>query len=439
MKRIISFILVCMMILGVLTLSSCVPIKKIDGDAESTTTQGTTATTAPQEPVPVDSVGGMGAKQLFEKFFEDFTNSKSFDFSASMTTTEDGKTVTENVEFKIDEGGELYMSMFMDGMDMKIWFVDGVVYVDMGGEKYKSSNQDVDDIFGEGFFDEFISIAPDEQYDAYLKKIEGAQIYSYGGLYYFSFSVTAEEAEQMGVGDEGYTETVYLKADGTITRIVDKSVTSSMTLNLNSYGKKVTITPPADPNSFEDMTDQGGGQVSDEYAVYEQVCEVLDNATTYSMDVYVDGQNMCYATDGSGKYLCVFEDTSCQEMWIVGGNGYVAQSGERPVKTSLTKDFKSSFEALEMLKDSVAMPIDEADMKDLEYIEDYYKASRISFELEYFEGTSDCYDIQFYTVGSNIKIVDIFISVVEENEVVSEIAYSFSGINDEDLKIYAPV
>ena len=270
MKKIISLVLAFIFVIGTLTLSSCVPIRKIDGDAESTTTQGTTATTAPQKPVPVDSVNGMGAKQLFEKFFEEFTNSKSFDFNAIITTVEEGKIVTENVEFKIDESGELYVSMFAEGMDMKIWFVDGVVYVETEGQKYKSSNQDVDDIFGEGFFDEFISIAPDEQYDAYFKKIEGAQIYSYGGLYYFSFSVTAEEAEQMGVGDEGYTETVYLKADGTITKIVDKSATSSMTLNLNSYGKKVTITPPDDPDSFVDMTDQGGGHISAEYAAYEQ-------------------------------------------------------------------------------------------------------------------------------------------------------------------------
>ena len=92
-----------------------------------------------------------------------------------------------------------------------------------------------------------------------------------------------------------------------------------------------------------------------------------------------------------------------------------------------------------MLKDSVAMPIYESDMKDIEYIEDYYGASRLSFELEYFDGTSDCYHIEFYTGGNNITIVNIFISVVEENEVVSEISYRFSGIDDNSLKIYAPI
>ena len=76
MKRIISLILACMMIFGALTLSSCVPINEKDGDAQSTTTAGTTATTAPQEPVPVDSVNGKGAKQLLEKFFDDWNNNE---------------------------------------------------------------------------------------------------------------------------------------------------------------------------------------------------------------------------------------------------------------------------------------------------------------------------------------------------------------------------
>ena len=103
MKRIISLILACMMIFGALTLSSCVPINEKDGDAQSTTTAGTTATTAPQEPVPVDSVNGKGAKQLLEKFFSDYKNSKSFDLSMSMTTTEDGVTLTDSIDMKLTE------------------------------------------------------------------------------------------------------------------------------------------------------------------------------------------------------------------------------------------------------------------------------------------------------------------------------------------------
>lgn len=436
MKRIISFILVCMMILGVLTLSSCVPIKKIDGEADNTTTQGTTATTAPQEPVPVDSVGGKNAKQLIEKFFNDYKNSKSFDIEAQHVTAEDGMTTTESIALKLTDN-DLYMDMKMDEMKMEVWFVDGVLYVDMDGQKYKSSNDDIDDVFGDGFIDEIVSGIPTEYPEAYMKKLEAAQIYSYGGIYYFSVTITAEEAEQMELGEEGYTETVYLKADGTVIKIVDKSATATMTMTVNSYGKNVTITPPADPNSFVDQTTQ----TSEAYTAYESVCDTLYEAIAYGFDIIVEENSvvsMSYTTDGNGKYVCVLEETNTYEMWIVSGKGYVSVDGERPTQTSVTADMRSTFEELEGMKDYFATPIEEGDMKDLEVIDDYMGVTRITFEVEYFEGTSDFYIIDYSTVNNRIYSVTIMISSMEDGVVTSETTCYFVRLDD-DVKIYAPV
>ena len=431
MKRIISLILACMMIFGALTLSSCVPIKEKDGDAQSTTTAGTTATTAPQEPVPVDSVNGMNAKQLFEKFFEDFTNSRSFDFDAVITTVEEGVTVTENVEFKLDESGELYVSMSMDGTDMKIWFVDGTVYVDMGGEKYKSSNQDVDDIFGEGLFDEFISIAPDGHYDAYIKKIEGAQIYSYGGIYYFSFSVTAEEAKQMEQGDEAYTETVYFNSSGNITKIVDRSATSTMTLNLNSYGKSVTITPPADPDSFMDITPQ----YSAEYAVYRQILDVLRDATVYSMNVELNGEPyVLYQTDGIGEYVCVYESENIYQVWSGGGNKYAFAHNEQASKvTSLTEEMRSAFEAAALVKDVVLEPVDESEI-DAITLESAWGMKILAFEIQY--SADECV-VCVITFDDSYSYIHIEITEYS-GQSVSASDFYFKNINDENFKVVVP-
>ena len=430
--------------LGVLTLSSCVPIKKIDGDAESTTTQGTTATTVPQEPVPVDSVGGMGAKQLFEKFFEDFTNSKSFDFSASMTTTEDGKTVTENVEFKIDEGGELYMSMFMDGMDMKIWFVDGVVYVATEGQKYKSSNQDVDDIFGEGFVDSFVSELPStDHHDTYMKKLEAAQIYSYGGLYYFSVSVSAEEAKQMDMGDEAYTETIYFNSSGAVTKIIDRSATSTMTLNLNSYGKKVTITPPADPNSFVDMTDQGGGQVSDEYAVYEQVCEVLTSATAYSVVWYDDELYMSYETDGEGEHILANWGSNVYEIWYIDGQYYLSRNGEAPLETlSLNGEAYSAYQESQGINKILDDLEDGGSINDIATVNMGDSKKMMTFEFHYPSGDEFLENVIIFvsiTYDCDFTNIDISMNTQYNGEPIGITNFYFSSINLTDLNITAPV
>ena len=435
MKRIISLILACMMIFGALTLSSCVPINEKDGDAQSTTTAGTTATTAPQEPVPVDSVNGKGAKQLLEKFFSDYKNSKSFDLSMSMTTTEDGVTLTDSIDMKLTED-ELYMGMTMDGADMKIWYVGGVMYVDMGGEKYKTSNSDIDDMFGAGFVDEVVSTIPTEFPEAYMKKVEAAQIYSYGGIYYFSVSVSAEEAKQMEQGDEAYTETVYFNSSGAVTRIIDRSASSTMTLNLNSYGKSVTITPPADPDSFVDMTDQGGGQASAEYAVYEQICKKLSDATVYIMETKVNGVSyMDYTTDGEGKYVKVFDGNDYYSMWSVNGNGYVAVNDQTPVLTSITEEMLSAFEAAASLKDLIAEPVDESEM-DAITLESVWGTKVLAFEIEYSEDECVVYVIKF-----NDSYNNLYIEITEySGQSVMKTSCRFELVSDGGfIKVNAPI
>ena len=430
MKRIISLILACMMIFGALTLSSCVPINEKDGDAQSTTTAGTTATTAPQEPVPVDSVNGKGAKQLLEKFFSDYKNSKSFDLSMSMTTTEDGVTLTDSIDMKLTED-ELYMGMTMDGTDMKIWYVGGVMYVDMGGEKYKTSNSDIDDMFGAGFVDEVVSTIPTEFPEAYMKKVEAAQIYSYGGIYYFSVSVSAEEAKQMEQGDEAYTETVYFNSSGAVTRIIDRSASSTMTLNLNSYGKSVTITPPADPDSFMDITPQ----YSAEYAVYRQILDVLRDATVYSMNVELDGEPyVLYQTDGIGEYVCVYESENIYQVWSGGGNKYAFAHNEQASKvTSLTEEMRSAFEAAALVKDVVLEPVDESEM-DAITLESVWGTKVLAFEIEYSEDECVVYVITFDDSYSYIHI-----EITEySGQSVSASDFYFKNINDENFKVVVP-
>ena len=90
MKRIISLALACMMIFGALTLSSC----DTEGDAQSVAAQGTTAR---KDAELVDLINGMNAKQLMEKFLDEFKNAKSRDFDLTTTVADgDGESVTKD-------------------------------------------------------------------------------------------------------------------------------------------------------------------------------------------------------------------------------------------------------------------------------------------------------------------------------------------------------
>ncbi len=439
MKRIISLILACMMIFGALALSSCRPIEPT-GDSSQTTTQGTAATTAPQAPVPVDSLNGKNAKQLFEKFFSDYKNSKSFDLSMSMTTTEEGETLTENIEIKLTET-EMYMDMSMDGTDMKIWLVGGVVYVDMGGEKYKSSNADIGDILGDGFIDEIVSTIPIEFPEAYMKKVEAAQIYSHKGAYYFSVSVTAAEAEQMDLGDEGYVETIYFNAAGEVTRVFDRSIDAknTMTLNLNSYGKKVTITPPANPDSFVDQTPQA----SAEYATYEQLREVLTSATAYSVVWYDDELYMSYETDGEGEHILANWGSNVYEIWYIDGQYYLSRNGEAPLETlSLNGEAYSAYQESQGINKILDDLEDGGSINDIATVNMGDSKKMMTFEFHYPSGDEFLENVIIFvsiTYDCDFTNIDISMNTQYNGEPIGTTNFHFSSINLTDLNITAPV
>lgn len=427
MKRIISFILVCMMIFGVLTLSAC----DIDGNVDSTTTNTTTATTAPKDPVAVDSLNGMGAKQLMEKFLDDFKNAKSRDFDLTTTVTDDeGESVTEKTEFKLSENREFYLSASLAGIPTKMWCVEYITYLDIGGEKYRTLGTKIDDIFGEGYLDDLISIVPLEQYDTYIKKFEEAKIYYYCGVYYSSITYSADEAEQMGMSGEEYTETVYFNREGAVIKIVDKSETTARTLNINGYGKKVTVDQPDGPTYF--LYEYILPPI--EYLIYEYVClNVLSNARIYSMYVTTNAQPYVkYSTDGRGESVQV---NGSEVLWRVGGKGYI-WDGTITKEIPLTDERFSAFDLAKQLKAAVSTPTNSYKINSTDPIS-FGEVITFSFDNKPKPG-SDSGDTYSVSISDNFQSISIKIITEKNYKVVSCEEYFFSSINDSNFRVLAP-
>ena len=262
MKRIISLALICVMLTLSLLLTACDIGNDIITDTETKPvtekqTETETETEVNTEPVPVDSLGGKNPKQLFLQFYDEYTQSKGYDMTMTSRTTEDGVTSNQTVTVKVNETS-IYVYMKYDEEEMKIWYVDGIMYTEMDGEKLKTSNSDIDDIFGEGFIEQISATFPDKADlpQTYLDKLEKAQLYSYDGLYYCTVNVTDSEAQEMGE-EKGYKETLYLDANGKLKKAVDEAVDVYQCLVLTSYGTTVVINAPADAHKFVDM-DNGG-------------------------------------------------------------------------------------------------------------------------------------------------------------------------------------
>ncbi len=363
MKKIIIIAISCILTLSSFLFTACE--KRIDNNenksSEQTTAQTQNNTVNEEKPMPIPSVKGKNGRQLFEDAMSSYTSSTTFDIAMTMESTENGTKTTEKMEYKIGSNS-MYFDIEMGEQDMTIWFVDNTLYLEMGDEKYKAANTNIADVLGENFFDELLSELPTDISDipeAYMKKMESAQIYSYKGTYYFSVTVTDEEAVEMELGEKGYTETMYFDSNGAIKKIVAKDAKETMTVLINSYGKDVEISTPENADEFVEkpIEEEAGPGVQDHatYAVYEDILDTLRNATSYIMSIEMNERPyIFYEVDAvGGKYTAVLESESIYEMWLVNGQGYVCINNDTPLKTNELSTILKSMESAESTKDYI--------------------------------------------------------------------------------------
>ena len=91
-------------------------------DADEYTTLGNAV--APEGAVAVDTVNGMNATQLFEKFITEYSASTAYDIRISMKQTLDEETVTMSMAVMLTQDA-VYYGMASEGSIVKIWIVDG--------------------------------------------------------------------------------------------------------------------------------------------------------------------------------------------------------------------------------------------------------------------------------------------------------------------------
>jgi hypothetical protein len=357
MKKIIVITLACILAISSFLFTAC--DKRVDNNKQSEQTKNV-ETTAPAKPIPVPSANGKNAKQLFVDAMNDYTDSKSFDISMTMETTEKGVKTTQKIEIKLSDTS-MYMDMLFDETDMTLWLVDNVIYVEMDGTKIKATDTTVADVLGEDFYDEIMAELPtsiSEIPEAYMKKLEEAQIYSFKGMYYVSVTVTDAEAVEMELDEKGYTETLYFDSKGAIKKIVSESEDATLTILMNSYGKDIEISKPENADEFiEKPVEEEAGPGSQDpttYAVYEDLIDRIDNATSYSMNIEMNGEPyISYRIDSNGgKYVYAVEsEDSIYEIWAVNGQGYVSKNLQYPQKATISSDILQSFDMAESLKD----------------------------------------------------------------------------------------
>ena len=333
MKKAFKLLLLLCLVLGTVFLfAACnkTPATPEESSPEQTTTpEETTLPTDTNEPVPFETLNGMTAKQLYEAFIEEYFSSAQFDIELTIEQTNgDGAGLASSIATKIGENAVYYfltVTDYMDEQPMEVWLIDDVAYVNSYGEKIKRENiGSIDEILGEGALDAVWGSFKQGLPQVYIDALEAAQLYFADDVYYYTITVPVGNMEYDSV-----TETVYFDENGKVIGVTAIADGYSMRATINSYGKPVTITPPADADEyvpeFTPVDSLCGMNAAQLYQTFENEYK---NSTAYDIRYYWK--------QAPGKSY-----TPTEKNLIVNGNShYYSYSGtySDPIKAWILDD-----------------------------------------------------------------------------------------------------
>ncbi len=350
MKRAFRVVLLlCLVLATVLIFAACnkTPTTPETTTPEQTTPEQTTPETTipaeiqdpnvPQGSVPVDTLNGMNATQLYERFIEEYFSSAQFDIELTIEQTDgDDVVFASSIATKISGNG-VYYSLVVDGLmggkPMEVWLINDVAFVNSYGKKIKRENiATIDEIIGEGALDAVWSSFKQDLPKEYLDALATAQLYCLNDVYFYTVTVSMPS-----MGYDSITETVSFDKNGkviSVTDVADGYYTKGI---IHSYGKSFEILPPEDADEympeFIPVDALNGWNAAQ---LYENSVQEYNNSTTYdiqftqiqlagsfttSKNITVNGNNLYYRYARGG-----YTQT---EIYLIGDAAYINVEGNK--------------------------------------------------------------------------------------------------------------
>ena len=385
----------------------------------------------PEGAVAVDTLNGMNARQLLDKFLTEYPTAKTYDIKVSIQQFSMEEMMNMNVSVKIGESS-MYFQMEMDGEILEMWVVDSIAYVNMNGEKTKQEGLALEDVFGDGTIDSMINSAIKEMPEVFYTFVDQAQLYELDGVYFFTVSLSLPEMGVMGM-----TETIYFDENGNVIRILDETEALIMDIIVNSYGRPVEILPPEDADEYlegnltPDMPEIP--ETDDEiYALYSDMCTMLQDSDHFS--AYIDigeAYYVVYEIAGNNKYLMLNGEENV-EQWLIDQKGYMSVDSEEIFAVDVDVAFLESFTSFEEF-----FPIDVLAQEELQNLRCSYDEEwgEIVVEFEYASDSEHLSKCK-YALAADASYVDITATEFVNGE--EEITCNFFFTIDPELEIFLP-
>ena len=201
----------------------------------------------PEEPVAVDSLNGMNAAQLYEKFENDYKNSTSYEVQYDWTQSDEWWASSSSQTLKVNGNDFYYLIKGTYNETIEAWAIGDVAYVKRSYWEIKCARDNVDDIFGEGFYASLSPTLIKEVPESYYTALATAQLYLKDGVYFCTVSYFATEESTKPT-----TQTVFFDEDGKLTKIVSDVNYPHLQIVVN-YTAPVEVLPPEDALGYYEV------------------------------------------------------------------------------------------------------------------------------------------------------------------------------------------
>ena len=383
----------------------------------------------------IKNINGKTPRECFEAFLADYSSATNFDIKIESTTyIDESQSYRESYNLKLS-GEELYMLQTGDTR-MEVWYVGGRLYVYTAGEKMVKTDADIEEYFGADLVEMLTSSITDELHDVYLRKLDAARIHKTGGGYYVQIDISAQEAVQMDMGEEAFSEQIVFDEMGKVTAIFSSYEHYILRVTFNSLGEPVEISAPENADDFEYIYMRNEKDPA-AYESYVQLCNTLKNAEKYKCEIDFDGKpRHFYQFDGENKYW-VKGGSPGSERWLVDNKAYYLTNRWVYAGEEATKDFLNDFDEIDNTLYYASLIVDIEDMEYVISYENEYGNSVV--ELAYYYDDGEWRDVYTYTFNPTTQRgIMVNILSFQNGSLESEIDYWFTDINSDSFEVEAP-
>lgn len=381
----------------------------------------------PEEPIPVDTLNGMNAAQLYEKFENEYKNSSTYEIQHDREQAPGSYLSSTNRILKVNGNDFYYSYKGTYSESIEAWVIGDSAYVKKSYWEIKCARDNVDDIFGDGFYESLQPTLIKDVPESYYTALATAQLYLKDGVYFYTVTYFPTEESVKPT-----TQTVFFNANGKLIKIVDDVNNPYLQIVVN-YDTSVEVLPPVDALGYYEAPDIPKTE-EEIYQFYVDTCANLKESQFLKAHVTMPGVDYIdYKRYRENKHICISINSTSTERWIFNQKGYTQIHWDAPTQTPIDDAFLSEFTTIENLFPLV--PFEKEELQNFECHYNLYGFNRTIITFEQVDDSGTLFQHEC-TISDEKDRMDIEITEFVDGKKAA--TYLFNFEIDPEIRIELP-